>query len=233
MTHDEKHKTKVQGSRSKVQGPQSAILDSPSSVSNPQSLIPNPCLYADARCKIRDGDLLLFRPRGWIWRVVGVAGRSCYTHAAMAGWWKVGPTRRLMCVEMTAGGGRAQLLSNLAARWPGAIDVYRANAARRKFSRERALLRMIEITGREYGWWNLARAALVHLPIFRFLVRPATDDREATAWPPFCSQAAAEAYRAGGVDPVPNLADRLTEPGDLARSPFFQYRFTLVASGEW
>jgi hypothetical protein len=35
------------------------------------------------------------------------------------------------------------------------------------------------------------------------------------------------ACRAGGVDPVPNLADRLTEPADLARSPFFEYRFTL------
>ena len=36
------------------------------------------------------------------------------------------------------------------------------------------------------------------------------------------------AMRAGGVDPVPNLADRLTEPGDLARSAFYEYRFTLL-----
>ena len=28
------------------------------------------------------------------------------------------------------------------------------------------------------------------------------------------------ADRAGGVDPVPNLADRLTEPADLSRSTF-------------
>jgi hypothetical protein len=27
---------------------------------------------------------------------------------------------------------------------------------------------------------------------------------------------------------VPHLADRLTEPADLARSPFYQYAFTLV-----
>ncbi len=31
----------------------------------------------------------------------------------------------------------------------------------------------------------------------------------------------------GGVDPVPHLADRLTEPADLARSPFYEYAFTL------
>jgi hypothetical protein len=32
----------------------------------------------------------------------------------------------------------------------------------------------------------------------------------------------------GGVDPVPHLSDRLTEPADLARSPFYEYAFTLI-----
>jgi hypothetical protein len=32
----------------------------------------------------------------------------------------------------------------------------------------------------------------------------------------------------GGVDPVPDLANRETEPADLARSPFYRYRFTLA-----
>ena len=91
--------------------------------------------YSDVRHKIRDADLLLFRRRNRIARLIAVAGRSQYVHAAMAGWWK----DRLMCVEMTSGGGRAQLLSNLVARWPGVIDVYQANATRRRFSRERAL----------------------------------------------------------------------------------------------
>jgi hypothetical protein len=72
------------------------------------------------------------------------------------------------------------------------------------------------------------RAVASWLPVVRWLVRPVTDDRANGAHPPFCSQAVAIACRAGGVDPVPNLADRLTEPGDLARSPFFRYRFTLV-----
>jgi hypothetical protein len=183
-----------------------------------------PMGYAEARREIRNADLLLFRRRNRLTRLIVVAGRSQYVHAAMAGWWK----DRLMCVEMTAGGGRAQLLSNIVARWPGAIDVYRTNAARRRFSRERALAAMIGITGKRYGWTNLCRAALLHLPVFRFLVRPDTNDLENSIWPPFCSQAVAMADRVGGIDPVPNLADRLTEPGDLARSAFFEYRFTLA-----
>lgn len=180
--------------------------------------------YSDVRHEIRDADLLLFRRRSRIARLIAVAGRSPYVHAALAGWWK----DRLMCVEMTSGGGRAQLLSNLAARWPEVIDVYRTNTTGRRFSRQRALRAMIGITGRRYGWLSLCRAAVLHMPVCRFLVHPDTNDFDASTWPPFCSQAVAMAHRAGGVDPVPNLADRLTEPGDLGRSPFYEYRFTLI-----
>jgi hypothetical protein len=181
-------------------------------------------VYSEARHKIHDADLLLFRRRNWYTRVIAVAGRSPYVHAAMAGWWK----DRLMCVEMTSGGGRAQLLSNLVASWPGVIDVYDANALGRRFSREKALRVMIGITGKRYGWVNLFRAALLHLPVFRFLAQPDANDIESSTWPSFCSQAVAMADREGGVDPVPNLADRLTEPADLSRSSFYNYRFTLM-----
>ena len=101
--------------------------------------------YSSARRQIRDADLLLFRPRTWYTRAIAVAGRSEYVHAGMAGWWN----GRLMCVEMTNGGGRAQLLSNVVQRWPRACDVYRSNATRsRRFSRARALAAMVEITGK-------------------------------------------------------------------------------------
>jgi hypothetical protein len=176
------------------------------------------------RGEIRDADLLLFRRRDRLTRLIAVAGRSQYVHAAMAGWWN----DRLMCVEMTSGGGRAQLLSNIVRQWPGVIDVYQTNTLRRRFSRRRALLAMIGITGKRYGWLSLCRAALLHLPAVRFLASPDTNDLETSTWPPFCSQAVAMADRAGGIDPVPNLADRLTEPGDLARSEFFEYRCTLI-----
>ena len=55
------------------------------------------------------------------------------------------------------------------------------------------------------------------------------DDAVSSRCPPFCSQACAMADRiAGGVDPAPYLADRLTEPADLARSPFYEYQFTFA-----
>jgi len=185
--------------------------------------------YRTARSKIRDGDLLLFRPRrGLFGRLIAKAGRSEYSHAAMAGWWN----GRLMCLETIQGrGGRAVLLSNLVQEHPGRIDVYAAGATGEPFDRMAAVEAMIEITGRRYGWQSLLRTALIHLPVVRLLVHPDTDDM-ANGSLPVCSQAVARACRAGGVDPVPNLADRLTEPGDLARSVFFRYRFTLFPEEE-
>jgi len=196
--------------------------------------------HETARRGILDGDLLLFRRRHWWTLPIAVAGRSEYTHTAMAGWWH----GRLMCVEMTAGGGRARPLSRRIKKWPGRIDVFgfspEIEAVRVGLEdhysiehlaaviRAAALEKMIDIIDCDYGWLNLACVAILHLPLLRFLVSPDTEDGGESSRPPFCSQAVAAAYRAAGVDVVPNLADRLTEPADLARSGLFQYRFTLV-----
>jgi hypothetical protein len=58
---------------------------------------------------------------------------------------------------------------------------------------------------------------------------PAKTDDALDGSLPFCSQAVARAYREGWRDLVPCLADRYTEPGDLARSALLQYQFTLVS----
>jgi len=180
--------------------------------------------YNEARTKIRDGDVLLFRRRRGFWgKLIATAGRSPYSHAAMAAWWG----DRLMCLETAQGlGGRAVLLSTLVEAAPGRIDVFRALPALRRFKRRAAVEAMLDVTGRRYGWRSLLKASLMHLPVARLLALPDTDDR-ANGSLPFCSQAVARACRLGGLDPAPNLADRLTEPGDLARSAALEYRFTL------
>lgn len=178
--------------------------------------------------EIRDGDLLLFRGRGLVARLIGVAGRSEYTHAARAVWWG----NDLFCCEVRElKGGRAVTLESQVRRFPGAIDVFEVNPNRRwrEYSRRGAVRFIRRLAGCDYGYRGVAAAALRHLPLWRFLVRPDLDDRRRDTQPPFCSQACAMADRLGGrVDPAPHLADRLTEPGDLARSPFYRYRFTLA-----
>jgi len=177
---------------------------------------------------IRDGDLLLFRGRGLISRLIGIAGRSEYTHAARAIWWG----DLLFCCEVRElRGGRAVTLESQVTRHAGRIDVFETNPGRRwrEYDRRGAVRYMRRLAGCDYGYFGVLRAAIRHLPLWRCLVRPDMNDQQITSQPPFCSQACVMADRIGGqVDPVPHLADQLTEPADLARSPFYRYRFTLA-----
>lgn len=176
---------------------------------------------------IRDADLLLFRRRG----PISIAGRGVHSHAAKAAWWG----DELFCLEVREWhGGRAVTLASQVRKYPARIDVFRANPHDRwsGFDRTRSTLFMRRLAGCKYGYAAVARAALLHLPIVRWWAKASTEDSAIDRRPPFCSQACAMADRlGGGVDPVPHLADRLTEPADLARSPFYEYLFTLGDEG--
>jgi hypothetical protein len=180
--------------------------------------------FAEAREKIYDGDLLLFRRRG----AISIAGRGEHSHAAKAAWWD----DDIFCLEVQwLYGGRAVTLASHVKRYPGRIDVFQTNPRNRwpNYDRSGAVQFMRGLCGCNYGYAGLITAAFLHLPIVRWFVRPELDDKAIDRRPPFCSQACAMADRiGGGVDPVPHLADRLTEPADLARSPFYRYRFTLI-----
>lgn len=177
---------------------------------------------------IASGDLLLFRGVGLISRVIGVASRSPYTHAAKAIRWG----GMLFCCEVRElKGGRAVTLESQVRSHPGQIDVFAVNAMDDPlYARSAANDYMKKFCGSHYGYWNLLKTAALHTPVLRFLCREDYDleNGDVPDAPPYCSQAVALADRyGGGVDPVPNLPDRLTEPGDLARSTFYRYKFTL------
>jgi hypothetical protein len=179
---------------------------------------------ADARRTISDGDLLLFRRPS----LIAAAGRGVHSHAAKAAWWG----DDLFCLEVREWhGGRAVTLESQVRRRPGRIDLFRANPCSRwpEYDRTRATIMMRRLAGCDYGYTAVLAAAMLHLPFIRIAVRAEIEDDAIDRRPPFCSQACAMVDRiAGGVDPVPHLADRLTEPADLARSPFYRYELTLV-----
>lgn len=188
----------------------------------PDEKAPRLMSYREARRRIRSGDLLLFRRRG----IISIAGRGIHSHAAMAAWWD----GDLFCLETRSfQAARAVLLSHLVERWPGRVDVFESNPGGRwaHYDRRATVRAMRRMAGLDYGWANLFWVGLMHAPVLRWFQSPDLRDDHAAKGPPFCSQAVVMATRAGGVDPVPRLADRLTEPADLARSPFYRYRFTL------
>lgn len=180
--------------------------------------------YPAVRGRIGDGDLLLFRRRS----LISIFGRGVHSHAAKAAWWD----GDLYCLEVREWhGGRAVTLSSQVQERPGRIDVYEVNPDNRwpHYDRRGSVRFMRRMAGCDYGYRGVVLAALLHLPLVRLLTRANMDDAARDRRPPFCSQACAMADRlGGGVDPVPHLADSLTEPADLARSPFYRYRFTLM-----
>jgi hypothetical protein len=180
--------------------------------------------FCQARRQIRDSDLLLFRRRG----LISIAGRGDHSHAAKAAWWD----DELFCLEVREWhGGRAVTLESQVRRFPARIDVYQANPEDRwrQYDRRGATRAMRRLAGCAYGYWGVLAASLLHLPFVRLVAQVDLRDAEHSGRPPFCSQACAMSDRlGGGVDPVSHLADRMTLPADLARSPFYQYRFTLT-----
>lgn len=185
---------------------------------------------ANAAALIETGYLLLFRGKGWVSYFLRQAGRSQYSHAAMAGWMG----GNLWCVESREFvGGRAVTLESQVRNYPGDIDVYKPTLIGME-GRLQAFQLMTLRTGCKYNYRGIFRAAGVHAVVSRLVCEANTDDGSSSdtfdpTRPVFCSEAVAEAYRLGAkADAVPNLIDSETEPADLGRSGAFQYIFTLV-----
>lgn len=184
--------------------------------------------YRAARRLIRGADVLLYadvpfwRGGKWYSSLIQRASRSRYSHAGMAAW----AGYRLLALQTTGFGPRRPALSTAVRRYPGKIDVYRIRPEI-AFDADGAVREMLRIVKRPYGWWALSQTALIHLAGVRFIARVDENDHAETMYPPYCSAAVAQAYRRGGIDLVPNLADQYTEPGNLARSGLLQYQFTL------
>lgn len=186
---------------------------------------------AEAKASIQDADLLLFRGKGIVSRFIRTFGRGKYSHAAKASWIK----GELFCLEVREWrGGRAVTLSSQVQKFPGQIDVFETNAIKLPdYNRVKADDLMLRFAGIEYGYWDIIGTAFLHAWGIRLIAQANVDDEFVSKRPPYCSAACAIADRVGGgVDPVPNLADKITEPSDLARSQLYKYRCTLMPDDE-
>lgn len=181
------------------------------------------------RRALKHGQVALYRP---LFRpaslLIAQGTRGQYSHAALVARLKIGKSKyRRICLLDTVQfrGGRRVLLSDQVRMYPGRWDIYDVLDA--DYNPNRSVLAMLSVVGHRYGWRAIAKAAFLYLPFIRWFVRPLADD-EANGDLPFCSMAVSRALREGGVDPVPNCADRITTPNDLARSAALKYRFTLI-----
>ena len=191
-------------------------------------------VYADVADEIPQAALLLWR-RGnnLINRLIAGPDRSNYAHAATA-------CRRageLWSLEFLQWQGPVDAPLWLYVRdYPGRIDVFAPNAGGRwNYLPEAAVEEMQRLMRRfrnRYGWHNLLRAGRWFVPWLRLFGHPSADDAANGDRPPHCVMARVLADTAAGVDPVPNTPAYLTTPGDLARSLFYEYRYTLFWTPE-
>lgn len=192
---------------------------------------------------IRTADLLMFRGQSWVSRLIGTAGRSEYSHAAMADRLSCGngtPGQsdahcgdEIYCTEVREGvGGRIVTLASQVRKYPGQIDVWAlGRSGYYNFDPYGAAALMRKFAGQDYGWWSVAQAAMQHVAFVRLGRKHNYDlERDLYDRPPFCSEAVSYACReGGGQDPAAGLADRYTLPGDLVRNAMLtQYLFTLA-----
>lgn len=177
---------------------------------------------------IGDAWLLQYRGIGPVSLAIQLATGSVHSHTALTQ--RVGE-REIDVLELREFvGGRRRTLQWHAAQNPGRIDVFQPNAGG-KWNKEwnaietASMMRML--CDQDYGYWGIAKLILRRVPVIHRLMPSANFETIIGHEQPFCSHAAAMAYVAGGVDPVPNLpSDRVT-PGRLTTSLFFEYAFTI------
>lgn len=185
---------------------------------------PAPTPYAEARELIRDGDVLLFKARGPVAAVIRWGTRSEFSHAALAVWMRLGGTGerdRLMLVESRERRGCRMIPLSSAVKSGARISWFAPREGDGRIDRRPIVAAAIDRLGAPYGWWSIVRDAFGRLPLLSLVWRRrqySTDDLEDPGVRVKCSTLVALAWRAAGVDLVPNLADRSTDPGDLARS---------------
>lgn len=175
--------------------------------------------YAEARPLIRDGDVVLFESKGPVAAAIRWGTRSAYSHAALVAWWG----DDLILLESREGKGtRAVRLSDAVAAKGSSLWLYTAaDRYADDLDRGTVVAAARARLGAPYGWGAIVRDVLGRLPLLALALRrslASLDDDRAARSRVKCSTLVALAYRAGGVDLVPQLSDDSTDPGDIARS---------------
>lgn len=204
--------------------------------------------FHEASDLIEEGDVLLFRGVGFISKWIRWAGKSKYTHVALASWRGTPHQSLLEATQFREWrGGLTISLEKMLIDYPNSIDVYRPSTTAFifglsevegksivtkevvKYDGRAATDTLRALTGTPYGWRRIGLLSLQFIPGIRFFVTPCFEDKaENGGLYPVCSTAVAAAIRRNFVDLMPNLSDFEMEPGHVANSALLHYLFTIA-----
>ena len=165
--------------------------------------------YGGIRRAIRDGDILLFRGKSWISRVIRRITRSPYSHAAIVAWWG----DRLMVLEAVGKGIVVSRMSVVVNQYSGKVELWTTDE---DLARTEVIRTAQRLLGKLYSLYKLIRN------LRRMLFGRARHEEADPEAPPddfVCSEFVSRVWRAGGIDLVTDAPDIYTKPSDIAKSP--------------
>lgn len=167
------------------------------------------CRYDSVRERIRTGDILLFRGRGWLSRFIRWGSDSVYSHAGMAAWWG----ERLVVLQSAGRGVEVLPVSRAVHDYDGQVDWW-SLAPEHEDALDRGALVGVAITqlGKPYATVGLVEL-VGRMVVGRFRGTP---DPKGDPESMFCSQYVSYCYRRAGLDLREDTEDACTSPGDLA-----------------
>lgn len=176
-------------------------------------------LYEEYRSQMRNGDILLFKGKGWLSEIIKWKTGSAYSHAGLVAWWG----ERLMVLEAVGAGVRATPISYNLEKYKGGIDYFRCTEDISDSVRSGMLNFAQKQLGKEYDLGRL-------FGFFIKLMRNQPLQETETATVPstfFCSEYVAEVYEQAGCDLVSTLSSQYTSPDKLANSELLEFVGTL------
>ncbi len=167
--------------------------------------------YDEVRDSILNGDVLMYRGKSLISRLICWFTRSRYSHAGLAVWWN----ERLMVMEAIGNGVVVTPLSNNVAAYDGRVEWFTSVDEISANDRITMVQFAQQELGKEYDTWKLIQFAL--MLIFGGSVEKRDKLRRSRKL--VCSYYVAQAYNSIGRDLKPNVSDRFMTPDDIANSP--------------
>lgn len=179
--------------------------------------------YDEARPHIRDGDVLCFRGRTGISKLIMKLSHGQFSHGALAFWWG----DRLMVLQAEYGPGvQAVPVSRAVGKYNGNVEWF---ALRDEDRSEERMAKLRHVAQKRLGdRYSVVELFLVGL---HYAIGTALPKERRTPHEFVCSQYVAYCYAKVGLDLAPTRPDIGTTPEDLTRSPHLVRRGILVRPG--
>jgi cell wall-associated NlpC family hydrolase len=178
-------------------------------------------LYDQVREQIRTGDLVFFRGRGPLSRLIRKLSLSVYSHVGILAWWSghliVFQSRLPIGVEVLPA-------RRVVWRYDGQVDWWSVKPEHAdRLDREKLLSIAVAELGKGYSFRGLFEAG------WQLLGGRLSGRRDPVALPEgyFCSQFISACYRQAGLDLAPDEGDACTSPGSIVRAGRVEMRAVL------